>query len=182
MFPSRSKFRPQHFEQSVGKRWGFEYRGKQQQATARVLMLGRGKQRTTKLGIAAETLRARDQPQIELVFIRAPIERPRFGEQLCVVALRVVDQVAGMHLEEACQQQPGGVGQVRARAALDLREVGLADRRVHLLANGAHQFLLRHGAVESAEGAFDFAEVADFLAEFHIAIRNNNIAICNKSK
>jgi len=34
------------------------------------------------------------------------------------------------------------------------------------------EFELGHGAVETTEGAFDFAEVADFFPEAHIAIRD----------
>ena len=43
----------------------------------------------------------------------------------------------------------------------------------------ADHFLLRHLAVQAAEGAFHQPEVADFLAEFHIAICDYHIAICN---
>ena len=79
--------------------------------------------------------------------------------------------------------------------ALDLREVGLADRRSVLatagfglvgllvgLLDGPDQLLLRHGAVEASKVAFDLTKVADFVAQFHIANRNNNITICNKNK
>src|SRR5258708_913401 len=71
---------------------------------------------------------------------------------------------------------------MRARAALNLREIGLADGGVHFRANGADQLLLGHSAIEAAKGAFDLAKVADFLAKLHIAIRDNNIAICDMRK
>ena len=35
------------------------------------------------------------------------------------------------------------------------------------LLDGADELLLGHGAVEAAEVAFDFAEVTDFVCEFH---------------
>ena len=55
-----------------------------------------------------------------------------------------------------------------AGAALDLREVGLADGFAAAFGlNGADELLLGHGATEAAEVAFDFTEVADFVAEFH---------------
>ena len=178
----RCEFRPQHFEQPVGERRRFKDGGQQQQAAARIVVLGCRQQSAAQLRIAAKALRPGDQPQIKLVLVRARMQRARLGEQLGVVALRVIDQVAGMHLEKSRQQQSACVGQVRARAALDLREVRLAHRGAHLCADGADQLLLGHRAVESAKGAFDFAKVADFLAKFHIAIRNNNIANCDMFK
>jgi hypothetical protein len=38
---------------------------------------------------------------------------------------------------------------------------------------------LRHGTSQLAQGAFDFAQVADFFAECHISNRYVYIAICN---
>jgi hypothetical protein len=48
--------------------------------------------------------------------------------------------------------------------------------------DGPDQFLLRHGAVEASKIALDLAKIADFVAQFHIANRDNDITICNKSK
>ncbi len=64
----------------------------------------------------------------------------------------------------------------------DLREVGLADGLAGLGLNALHQLLLSEGAIEAAEGAFDFAEVADFFSQGHkgqinMSDRDNNIAI-----
>ena len=44
-----------------------------------------------------------------------------------MVAFGVVDEVAGVDFEESGEEETGGVGEVRAGAALDLGEVGLAD-------------------------------------------------------
>ena len=107
-----------------------------------------------------------------------------------MVALGIVDQIARMNLEKLREEQARRVGEMGAGAALDLREVGLADRGSVLLPvarfcwilDGADQLLLGHGPVEAAKIAFDFTEVTDFVAEFHIADRNIYIAICNKSK
>src|ERR1700751_3763970 len=70
MLVSRGEFWTEHFQKPVGKRRRFEDGGKQQQATARVSMLGGCKQCAAQLRIAAEALGAGDQPQIELVLIR----------------------------------------------------------------------------------------------------------------
>src|SRR5579859_1070791 len=68
------------------------------------------------------------------------------------------------------------------RAALDLRQVALADRFFLLLLNQPCQLLLRDLAAESAEGPFDFAQVPDFLTERHIAMCNHYIAICDQKQ
>jgi hypothetical protein len=80
---------------------------------------------------------------------------------------------------------------MRPSAALDLGEVRLADRCSRFAAarfgfvgllDGPDQFLLGHGAAQAAEITFDLAKIADFVAKFHIADRDNDITICNKSK
>src|SRR6266446_5995114 len=57
---------------------------------------------------------------------------------------------------------------MRTLAALDLREVRLADSLARLGVNAFHQFLLREGAIHAAEGTFDLAEVANFFSQRHI--------------
>jgi hypothetical protein len=88
-----------------------------------------------------------------------------------------------MNLEELRQQQARGIRQMRTRAALDLRQIRLADAvaLAQFLANGPNQFQLRHGALEPAKRSFDFAEVTDFFAQLHINISNRDIyiAICD---
>src|ERR1700744_3164121 len=71
----RCQLGPQHFEQPVGERRRFENGRKQQQAAARVIVLGRSKQGTAELRIAAKTLRARDQPQVKRVLLGAGVQR-----------------------------------------------------------------------------------------------------------
>src|SRR5262245_28526564 len=95
-------------------------------------MLRHGEQRAPNLGIAAEALGAVDEPEVELV-----LESSDLRGQLRVEALGIVDEVSGMDLEEAREQQPRLVRQVRAAAALDLRQIRLADRVLQLGAHGA---------------------------------------------
>ena len=81
-------------------------------------------------------------------------------------------------LEELRKQQAGGVGEMRAAATLDLREVGLADCRLAcilvpciFLLYGADELLLAHGSIETAEVPFDFTKVTSFIAEFYCQSR-----------
>ena len=104
--------------------------------------------------IAGEALRTLQQPDIELAFRGAQV-----GHQLGVVALGVIHQKSGMHLEEPGQQGARGLRHVTAHAALDLRNVGLADALALLLADGTDQLLLGHGAAQAAQRAFHFAQV-----------------------
>ena len=115
-------------------------------------------------GSLREPLRTLQQPDIELAFGSTQVR-----SQLGVIALRVIHQKTGMHLEKLRQQRARGLRHVRARAAFDLREIGLADALAfaQLGANGAHQFELRHGTAQTAQRAFDFAQVANFLAQLH---------------
>ena len=126
-------------------------------------MVGEGEECLAEVGVATETFGAGDEPEVELVFGGAEV-----GEKLGVVALGVVDEVAWVDFEELREEESGGVGEVWACSALDLGEVGLADGfAVAFGLDGADELLLGHGAVEAAEVAFDFTEVADFVAEFH---------------
>ena len=52
----------------------------------------------------------------------------------------------------------------RARAAFELRKIGLRQSLLQILIDGLNKFLLGHGAVEPAQRAFHFPEVAKFLA------------------
>ena len=71
-----------------------------------------------QIRIPAETLGALDEPEIQLVFQSADI-----GDEFSRVAFGIVHQVAGMHLEKSSQQHARRIGQMRPRAALDLREI-----------------------------------------------------------
>src|SRR5258708_2954451 len=71
------------------------------QAAPRLLMLGQVQQRPAYQRIAAKTLRALDQPQIQLVFRVAHV-----GQQLGVEARRIVHQVSRVDFEKVGEQQP----------------------------------------------------------------------------
>jgi hypothetical protein len=160
----------------------------EEEAAARVGVIGQGKEGLAECGVATEALCAADEPEVELVLDAAEV-----GEELGVVALGVVDEVAGVDLEELREEQARGVGEVRAGAALDLREIGLADGGFAglfaggvLQLDGADELLLGHGAVDATEVALDFAEITDFVCEFHgllqIAIFISQFAIDVKSE
>src|ERR1700730_12681921 len=99
-----------------------------------------------------------------------------------------------MHLEKLRQQRTRRLGHVRARAVFNLRQIGLTNGCLsspcptwsstssHFLTNGAHDLLLRHGTTQTAQRSFHLAQVTDFLAQFHISIRNIYIAYCDISQ
>ena len=69
------------------------------EAAARVGVVSQGEERLAECGVAAEALGAGDEPEVELVLGGAKV-----GEQFGVIALGVVDEVAGMNLEKPGQQ------------------------------------------------------------------------------
>jgi len=68
---------------------------------------------------------------------------------------------------------------VRPRPALNLRKVTLTDGFTELALNQPRHLQLRQFAVEPAQGSFHLAQVPKFFTEFHIAICNYSIAICD---
>ena len=84
-----------------------------------------------------------------------------------------------MHFEEARQQHARRISEVRPRAALDLREIALADGFAQLLLDQPRHLLLGKFAVQAAEGAFHLPQVPKFFTEPHIAICDYYIAICD---
>src|ERR1700722_20086499 len=143
----------------------FQNQLEETKATAGIGMFCEAKQRFAQIEVIAEALRAVDKPEVELVF-----DRPQLGNEFGGVAFGIVDQIAGMDLEKLRQDQPGGVREVRARAAFDLRKIRLRYRCLQVLLYGPDNFLLSHRPVEAPECALDFPEITDLLAQFHIAI------------
>jgi len=69
---------------------------------------------------------------------------------------------------------------VRPLAALDLRQVRLANRLPRLGLDALHQLLLRERAIEPAQRTFHLAQIANFFRPAsYIADRDKNIAIWN---
>src|SRR5437016_662643 len=131
-------------------------------AVSRVLVARDGHERAAQLTIIRELLGAVDEPEIELFVDVVPLpERQRRD------VLEIVDQVAGMDAEEARQQRARLAGEVAALAALDLRQVRLADAGCELFADGLADLDLGHLAVEAAGVAFESAEPGKLFAECH---------------
>src|SRR5208282_933052 len=142
----------------------------QQQGPARLGIFAERDESVVHFGVAMELFRAGAQPGLERESSRAQL-----GEQLGVIALGIVHQIAGMHLEETRQQLPRVVRQVRPRPAFDLRKIGLADGFAQILAEAADDFGLSHGPVEGTELPLDQAEVADFLSQSHEALYRKSL-------
>jgi hypothetical protein len=132
------------------------------------------KERRANSGIVPKSLRSADQPEIEFIFESAQIRN-----QFRRIAFRIIHQVTRMNFEKLREQHAAGVRQMRPRAAFNLREVRLRKWLLQVLLYGPDHFPLRHGAVEAAHCAFDFAKIPDFVAEQHIAIRDQCIAMCD---
>src|SRR5664280_1026109 len=169
-----SRIRLQNFHQPFDQFRRLQDVSEQHQATSRVRMFCQLQQRVRHFGVATESLGPADQPQVQLVF-----HHPHIRGQVLVIPIRVIDEVARMHLEKPCQQQTRLVGQVRPCPALDLRKVRLADALPSFLANRSGEFLLCHLAIEAAKRAFDLTQVANFFPKSHITDCNYHIAICN---
>ena len=117
-----------------------------------------------QFGIAPKPLRPRHQPQIELVFQVAHL-----AQQLGVVALRIVHQVARVNLEKLGQDLPRRIRQVRPRAALNLREITLAQLRP-VSASIARTISCWLRSRSNPLAALNLAQVPDFLAQLHILV------------
>src|SRR5580704_5546811 len=93
----------------------------QQERAARVFVLRDDQKATAKLRISGKLFRAGVEPGIDL-----RVDRPQRGLQLWRVAFRIIDQESRVDAKELRQKRTRTVREVRPRATLDLREVGLA--------------------------------------------------------
>src|SRR4051812_6299003 len=141
---------------------GIENGADQREAAARVGVAGQLDQSFVRFGIIMKPLRAADQSEIELVFESAHVRG-----QLVVIALGIVDQIAGVDLEETGQRHARAVGQMPALAALNLREISLTDGGPKFAGDRFGDCLLSHLAIEPAQGSFNRTEVTEFLADGH---------------
>src|SRR5205807_9919547 len=80
-----------------------------------------------------------------------------------------------LDLEETRQQVPAGCRQVNSFPVLQLRQVSLAQRLIHLLLHRLDDFHLRHCAAQATHITLNFTQVFDFLSEIHTLPQ---IAIC----
>jgi len=102
--------------------------------------------------VVSETLGAGEHPLVHRF-----LQRPHLRGQLLAEPLRIVDQIAGVDVEEAGQRRTGGIGQVRPPSALDLGEVGLAQLHPMLALDGVDHGLLGQLPVEPPKGSLDRA-------------------------
>ena len=113
---------------------------------------------------------------------RQILEQAHIRRQLRMKALGVIYEISRMDFEELRQHHARGVRHVWPRAALDLRQVRLADGAPQFVMDRVDDLLLRHLASQAAQRAFDLAQVTNFLAQLHIAFRYIDITSCNYVK
>lgn len=78
-------------------------------------MVGDGEQGLAEVGVAPEAFGSGDEPEVEFVLGGTEI-----GDEFGVVALRIVDEVARVDLEEFREEETGGVGEMGAGSTFDL--------------------------------------------------------------
>ena len=142
------RIRIQSLEQTLGQAGRIENRAQQQKAAARVLVARALDEHVTDDAIAHKAFRALQQPHVELAFGRAQV-----AGEFSVVALGIIHGKLRVHLEVLRQQRARRLRHVTARAALNLREVRLADALAQIVLHGAHNLLLRQGAAQFAQRA-----------------------------
>ena len=147
-------FAPQDLKQSIRESRRLQNRRQQDETLSGIFMARHLQAGRRTVPDRSGSFGAIDQPEIQALFLS-----PQIGHQFGVETFRVVDQISGMHLEETGQQHPRVIGQMPAGAVFDLRKIGLADRSVALLPDGAHHFLLRHFPAQTAQRAFHLPQV-----------------------
>ena len=106
-----------------------------------------------------------------------PFGGAQVTDQFRVIALRVVDQKARVHLEEARHKVRDDCV-ICGRLPLSICKISWLNH-AGLGLNALHQLLLGERAMQAAERTLNLAEVANFLSQRHMPNRNNNIAIWN---
>ena len=110
--------------------------------------------------VETKLLRTFHEPEIDMVIAFAT----RLDRH---VNLGIIHEIAGVHVKEAGQQQTGGAGQVRPRAALDLREVRLADFPFQFVADALGDFALGHLPAQAAGCPFEESELRNLVSQAH---------------
>ncbi len=145
----------------------------QQEATPRIRLSCYHLQCVAHLWVMGKAVRSLHEPLIELALGGAKV-----AGEVAMEAWGIIHQKAGMDLEKVRQQSAGTVRHVGTRTTFNLGQVRLAQRLARLRAKGADDLDLGHGAIQTAQRTFNFAKVADFVSDVHIAICNVYIAIC----
>src|SRR5580658_7733698 len=154
--------RMQNFSQPFRQTWRAKYLRKEQKRLARIIVSRDRQETAAQFRIGGKLFRAGVEPRIDL-----GVHRTKRGLQLRRVAFRIVHQKTRIDAEEARQQRARAVREMRPRAALDLREVGLAKAAAYFLFHGLGQLLLRHRTAQAAQGTFHGAERTEFVTESH---------------
>ncbi len=91
--------------------------------------------------------------------------------------VEIVDQIAGVHPEEAGQQEPGRTGEVRPRASLELREIRLADPSAQLVTHSARDLSLRELPPQPTSHPLEQTQFRKLLTQSHCNLQY--MADCN---
>src|SRR5271154_5270411 len=112
--------RMQNFPETIRQARRAKNFSEQQKRPARIFVFRDHQKTAAKLRIGGELFRTGVEPGIDL-----GVDRAESGLQLRRVAFRIVHQKTRIDAEETREQRTSPVREVRARAALNLREVGL---------------------------------------------------------
>src|SRR5579864_157323 len=154
--------RMQNLSETFGQTRSTKNLRQEQKDTSRIFVFRDGQKGAAEFGIGGKLFGAGIEPGIDF-----GVNGAQCGLQLGRVAFRIVHQETWIDAEESRQQRARAVREVRARAALNLREVGLAQPAAYFLFHGLCQFLLGHRTAEATQGAFYGAERTEFVAESH---------------
>src|SRR5688500_2851831 len=117
--PRRRRLRHHRFDETIDQRPVLDDRAEEDQTVARFLVPGDGQQCPAEGAILLERLSSIDEPVIDAVVMFVALLRWR-GRAL----IEIVDEVAGVDLEEPGQDLPGVGREMAPRTALDLGEIG----------------------------------------------------------
>src|ERR1700730_1218634 len=162
MSPALMLGRMQNFAETLGETRRAKNFGKKQKRAAGIFHFCDGQKAAAKLWVGGELLGGGIEPGVDL-----GVHDAQGRLQLGRVAFRIVHQKTGIDAEETSEKRARAVRQVRARAAFDLREVGLAQAAAYFLFHGGGELLLGRGAAEATQGTFYGAEGTEFVAESH---------------
>src|SRR5258708_35142651 len=136
-------------------------RAEENEALARLVVLGDSQQSPAQLHVLTKLLGRLDEPGVDPGVDRSP------GLDRKLKIFRIINEIAGMNGEKSRQQRARRRGDVRARPLLDLREVGLAHTAAEVFANASGNLGLRELPTESSREPLELPEVSYLLAKSH---------------